>query len=147
MSVTLKKSRALGMLNLTPLIDVVFLLLIFFLVATRFEEQERELDIVLPSATQAKPLISRAHELFINIDEHGRYTVNGKLLSARELEQGLAQAAADNPGRQPVIIRADRRCFWEFVVVAMDLCNKAQIRDYRVTTLDGDPAAAPPSGD
>ncbi len=71
MTVAIKKSTALGKLNLTPMIDVVFLLLIFFLVATRFEEQERELNVVLPQASEAMPLTAKPKELFVNVDREG----------------------------------------------------------------------------
>ncbi|HVX63953.1 MAG TPA: biopolymer transporter ExbD [Pirellulales bacterium] len=137
MPVAIKKSNALGRLNLTPMIDVVFLLLIFFLVATKFEEQERELNVELPQASEAMPLTAKPKELFVNIDREGRYVVNGQQQNDAALLGTLLQAAASNPGRQTVIIRADKRCVWQFVVNVMNLCNKARIRDYRVTT-DGE---------
>ncbi len=43
----------------------------------------------------------------------------------------------NNPGRASVVIRADKRCLWEYVVAAMNACKKAKIRDYRVTTREG----------
>ena len=67
MAVKIKQGRALAALSMTPLIDVVFLLLIFFLVATRFEQEDRELDVVLPSASEAKPMTVAPEELFVNI--------------------------------------------------------------------------------
>jgi biopolymer transport protein ExbD len=118
------------------MIDMVFLLLIFFLVATRFEEEERSLEVRLPQASEAVPLITRPREMFINIDAQGRYFVSGRFVSVAELEQILQQAAANNPGRQSVRIRADRRCVWQHVVTAMNLCNKAGIRGYDVQTAD-----------
>ena len=136
MSVKIDRGSALSSLNITPLIDVVFLLLIFFLVATRFAEEERELDVLLPEASEAMPLTSKPRELFINIDEHGRYFVSGKLLTIQELQPVLDAAYVNNPGRASAIIRADRRCKWEYVVGAMNACNKAKIRDYRVTTSE-----------
>jgi len=120
-----------------PLIDVVFLLLIFFLVATRFAEEERELDVLLPNASEAQPLTSKPGELFINIDQQGRYYVTGKILTLEELDRTLRAASVNNPGRLSVIIRADKRVVWNYVVAAMNACNKAKIRDYRVTTLKG----------
>ena len=139
MPVAIKKSTALGKLNLTPMIDVVFLLLIFFLVATKFEEQERALDVVLPQASEAMPLSSKPKELFVNVSREGRYIVNGQQLDDAALLIALQQAAANNPGRQTVIIRGDKRCPLQFVVSVMNLCNKARIRDYRVTTEGGGP--------
>ncbi len=136
MPVKIKKGEALGSLQLTPLVDVVFLLLIFFLVASKFEEQERELDVVLPQASEARPLVSKPRELFVNVDRQGSYYVEGRQIDNAELLKALERAAANNPGRQSVIIRADKRCAWEFVVGVMNLCNKAHIRDYRVTTAE-----------
>ena len=137
MAVTIDKGQALNDIRLMPLIDVVFLLLIFFLVATRFAEEERELDVLLPDASEAQPLTSKPGELFINIDRQGRYYVTGKILAAEELGRTLKAASVNNPGRVSVIIRADRRVAWSYVVAAMNACNKAKIRDYRVTTLKG----------
>ena len=134
MVVQIDRGRALGNLSLTPLIDIVFLLLIFFLVATKFAEEERELDVMLPDASEARPLTSKPREMFINIDQQGRYFVTGKILDEKQLAQVLKTAWVNNPGRQSVIIRADKRCRWQYVVAAMNACNQAKIRDYRVTT-------------
>ncbi len=135
----IKTSSALSQLGLTPLIDIVFLLLIFFLVATRFAEEEREMDVLLPEASEAQPLTSKPRELFINIDHEGRYYVTGRIVTLDELQPILNAAYVNNPGRASVVIRADRRCRWEYVVAAMNACNRAKIRDYRVTTHEGPP--------
>ncbi len=138
MAVKLKKRTVAGSLSMTPVIDVVFLLLIFFLVATKFEDEERKLDVVLPEASEAMPLVSKPSEMFVNIDRGGHFFVNGRELTADQLYNGLRQSAVNNPGRQTVIIRADKRCIWQFVVNVMNLCNKAQIHDYRVTVAASD---------
>lgn len=138
MAVKLKKRTVVGSLSMTPVIDVVFLLLIFFLVATKFEDEERKLDVVLPEASEAMPLVSKPSEMFVNIDRGGHFFVNGRELTADQLYNGLRQSAVNNPGRQTVIIRADKRCIWQFVVNVMNLCNKAQIHDYRVTVAASD---------
>ena len=137
MAVKIKHGQALGMLSLTPLIDVVFLLLIFFLVATRFAQEDRELDVVLPSASEAKPLIVQPKELFVNIDHRGSFFVDGKTLNGDEVEAVLRQAAANNPASQSVIIRADKRVQLDYAVLVMNLCNKVGIFDYKLT-IDGE---------
>jgi len=137
MAVKINRGSALESLSLTPLIDIVFLLLIFFLVATRFAEEERELDVLLPDASEAQPLTSKPRELFVNIDKTGQYYVTGKIVTLAELHSILNTAYVNNPGRASVVIRADKRTRWEFVVGAMNACNKAKIRDYRVTTREG----------
>lgn len=137
MSVQIDKGRALGMINFMPLIDIVFLLLIFFLVATRFEEEEREMDVILPQASEARPLSSKPQELIVNVDQVGTYLVRRNTYTAVALARLLRQASTDNPGRQSVKIRADHRCHWKFVVEVMNLCNKAGIRDYAVDLAPG----------
>lgn len=137
MAVQLDKGASLFSLSLTPLIDVVFLLLIFFLVATKFAEEERELDVMLPEASEARPLTEKPREMFINIDAEGRYFVTGKVLTLEELSPVLKAVWVNNPARASVIIRADRRCRWQHVVAAMNACLEANIRDYRVTTQEG----------
>ena len=135
MLISAEEQKPTVSIELTPLIDMVFLLLIFFLVATKFAEEERELDVRLPDASAAQPLISQPKELFVNVDQHGRYYVTGRTLTLDQLYPVLKAAWVNNPGRASVIIRADRRCRWEFVVAVMNACNKANIRDYRVATL------------
>jgi biopolymer transport protein ExbD len=138
MAVNFSKSRALELFNLTPMIDMVFLLLIFFLVASQFAEEERELDVQLPEGTEAMPLTARPKEIFINIDEQGRYFVDSKTLSLAELEQFLRQAATNNPARATVIVRADKRAQWDYVAAAFRACNKAGIRDYFPAFSEGE---------
>jgi len=132
MAVKIKKGRALGTLSLTPLIDVVFLLLIFFLVATRFAQEDRELDVMLPSASEARPLTVQPKEMFINIDKRGGYFVDGSTLTGQEIENVLQQAATNNQ-HQSVIVRADKRVPLDFVVFVLNACNKAGIFDYSLT--------------
>lgn len=130
MPVKLNKGTALGLLDLTPMIDMVFNLLIFFMVVSQFASEERALKVDLPVGSLAMPLTARPKEIFVNIDQTGRYYINSRRLDERELGRFLRQAAIDNPTNQTVIIRADKRCPWEFVATSMRLCNEAGIRDY-----------------
>ncbi len=134
MAVKINKGQALGSLSITPLIDVVFLLLIFFLVATRFEEVERELAVQLPQASEAKPQIAKPKEMFVNVTRDGRYYVGGKILDSQGLELALRQAYQNNPGRQQVVIRADKESKTKHIAEVMNLCNKANISSYTLAT-------------
>jgi biopolymer transport protein ExbD len=146
-AVQIKRSNPLGAMNITPVIDMVFLLLIFFLVAARIEEEdERSLEVRLPQASEALPLTARPRELYVTVNSQGQYFAGGRFRSLAELEGLLMQAAADNPGRQTVIVRADERCPWRFVVNVMNLCAKARIRDVRTTTADPE-SARPAAGE
>jgi biopolymer transport protein ExbD len=130
MPVKLNKGTALALLDLTPMIDVVFNLLIFFMVVSHFASEERSLKVELPSGSQAMPLTARPREIFVNINQQGWYYIGPRRLDEEELARYLRQAAIDNPLSQTVVIRADKRTAWDFVATAMRLCNEAGIRDY-----------------
>lgn len=134
MAVSIKKGISTGALSLTPLIDVVFLLLIFFLVATRFEQEERDMDVRLPQASQAQPTIFSGEDIYVTVTPAGEYFVNGKKESARSLEAMLRDAYQSNPGRQRVTIRADQDSRTGRLVAVMDACNRANITNYTIAT-------------
>ena len=135
MPVRLRKADSIASVSMTPLIDVVFLLLVFFLVATRFDAEERRMDVMLPSAAQAQPMISQPRELVINIDQEGKVFLGSQSILRDQLQELLQKAVGDRPLEQSVVIRADRRCDWESVVRVMDACHAIGVRDiYPVTT-------------
>lgn len=136
MPIKIHKGQALSTINMTPVIDMVFLLLIFFLVASHFAEEERHLEVVLPSASEAKPLIAIPTEFFVNVTEAGEFFVDGRVLDESELESALRQAVVNNPTSQKVIIRADKRVVFDRVVAVMNLCNRTGVQSYSVTTAN-----------
>jgi len=110
--------------NLTPLIDVVFILLIFFMVSTTFQ-RESEIKIELPEAS-SEPVEERKDSLEIVIDADGHYFIDDQQVVNTELET-LKQAIQKSIGDQtdlPVVIRADRHTPYESVVRAMDATAK-----------------------
>ncbi len=130
------KGPIAGNVNMMPMIDILFQVVIFFLVAAQITVQDRSLPIVLPQASAAMPLTTKPKEFFITVDREGHYYTAGNFIPLDELERELNQAAADNPNRQSVVIRADERCAWKHVVAVMNSCNKVGISDYRVTTAE-----------
>lgn len=141
MSVTINRGKALDSLNLTPLIDVVFLLLVFFLVASRFAQADRELPVKLPSATSALPMTMEPNEIVVNISQEGNLVVNGEQMTISQLETIIVDAMTQNPLTQSVIIRGDRRVDFQSVVNVLDLCNRLGVPSYKLTT-DGDTASS-----
>ena len=133
----IRRSSVASTLSLTPLIDVVFLLLIFFLVTSEFEEEERRLDIVLPTATSAVPMTSKPREVVVDIDSDGLLYLSGRRTELDELQRLLRVAVANNPTNQTVVIRADRATSFQPVVTVMDACNRTGVSDYSVTTKEG----------
>lgn len=132
MSVKIKSTSAIGSLSITPLIDVVFLLLIFFLVTSRFAKEERELDLNLPSVTEALPATMQPNEMVINIDEEGKYYIDGSFRQLEQVEQLLRRAKVNNLA-QTVVIRADKKTECQPMLTAIGLCKKVGIVEYTAT--------------
>jgi biopolymer transport protein ExbD len=149
MSVRIDKGRLGGGLELTPMIDVVFLLMIFFLVASKLEEDDRAIDVSLPQASAAKPLTARPREFIITIDRNGTIYAGSNPVSVDDLIGLLRQAVADNPGRQKVTVRGDENVAHTHVVAVMDACVQAGVEDYRVQSAPAvtDEATAQPDAD
>ncbi len=135
MAVKIDKGNAMGELSLTPLIDIVFLLLIFFLVATKFEEAERQLEVTLPDASEAAPLVDKPNDIVVNINSKGQYYITEKLLDLSDLHKALAQARTDNPSVS-AIIRSDRSTVFSYVTDAINAVKRAKITEYVVATQD-----------
>lgn len=138
MSVRIDKGRLGGGLELTPMIDIVFLLMIFFLVASKLEEADRSIAVVLPQASAARPLTRQPREFIINIDRTGGYFAGATPITLPELTTRLRQLATDNPTGQKVVVRADENVLHKFVVGAMNACVQAGIEDYQVQSASND---------
>jgi biopolymer transport protein ExbD len=123
----------LGVPNMMPLIDVVFLLLIFFLMASRFEQEERALKVALPEVAEAQPLAA-TQELVVNITAEGKYVVATQQYTEEQLAALLVQTRRNNP-HQSVLIRGDGAAAWKHGVRVMGMCNKAGIDNYRVAAI------------
>jgi biopolymer transport protein ExbD len=111
-------------INLTPLIDVVFLLLIFFMVSTTFEHQSR-INIELPEAT-AEQIKQEEETLEIIIDAQGRYFINERQVINTELKTlktAISKAVGDR-GLLPVTIRADANTPHQAVIRALDATSQ-----------------------
>ncbi len=120
--------------NLTPLIDVVFLLLIFFMVSTTFT-RETQLSIDLPEAT-GEPRESEQKQVEILIDESGAYRVNGQALvdgQMRTLQAAIFKVSAGDT-TLPMLISADAQASHQSVVRAMDAAGQMGFVHLSITT-------------
>lgn len=115
-----------GGFPMAPMIDVVFLLLCFFITTQLFSQWESEINITLPTARTGETPQRLPGEIIINIQEDGTTSVNQRLLSQPELGALLVELAGLYPG-QPILIRADKQADYEYVVRVLDLCRKADI--------------------
>ncbi len=121
-------------IDLTPIIDMVFLLLIFFLVATTFHQTEREMQIALPEARSAGPISAALKDLIINVDEQGRIFVSGRPVETGSLRGLVEERVKANP-QQKVTVRADHRAVWDHVAGVLDVCREAGIAEPFLDTV------------
>ena len=113
-------------LSMTPMIDIVFLLLIFFIVTWQFSRSETELDVSVPTAEQGEELTRPMGEIIINILEDGSIKVEGVVVNLEQLHDKL-KAIAVNFENQPVRIRGDGEVTYQRIVEVIDTCQKAGI--------------------
>lgn len=123
---------------MAPLIDIVFLTLVFFMVTSVYATLESEVDIVLPTADTARQTERAQGEIFINLREDGAIVVNERVLSMDELQETLHRVAAYFPGGA-VIIRGDRQAHLGKAIQILDCCRKADIQNVAFAALPEEP--------
>lgn len=119
-------------LNLTPMIDVLFLLIIFFMAATNFGELEQNIDVSVPTVAENVDSSLPAQPLVVTVYANGLFELDGVEKSIDELTSALraARARQDDPS---VIIRGDAQCEFQQVASALSACQGAGIAELGIT--------------
>lgn len=128
-------------INLVPMIDVVLVLLIFFMIATSLRHQS-ELEIRLPEAS-GRPMPGTVAQLEVEIDVDGRYAVNGRSLATSDavgLKDALLEAASGQ--KLPLAISADGRTPHQAVVTVLDVAGQLGFKQLAIATV-AEPKVAP----
>ena len=110
-------------INLTPMVDCVFLLIIFFLVGTQFEESEAHHEITLPTVTDAQPLTGLPDEIIINVTRDGGILVGREPKTMEELAVTLQQAH-DRYADQRVVVRGDEETQYKAIMEVINACER-----------------------
>ena len=124
-------------INLTPLIDVVFLLLIFFMVSTTFTRETR-LEVELPEAEGQARSEPDKTVIEILIDKEGSYAVNGNLLVNRKIDTiitALNQVSGADTS-MPILITADAQAPHRSVVTVMDAAGRLGFAKLNISTQE-----------
>ncbi|MBK1832798.1 ExbD/TolR family protein [Roseibacillus ishigakijimensis] len=113
--------------QLAPMIDIVFLLLIFFIVTWQFSRSELDLKVSVPSSTDSKERENRTYlEIIINVRADGSTYVNGDPITAEALFDKLS-AITRVERNQPVRVRGDANTPFQDIVRVMDICTRAGV--------------------
>lgn len=133
-----RQSREIEPMNLISLIDVMFFLLIFFMLSSTFTK-ETHLSVELPEAV-GEPSIDNSQQIEILISEQGSFSVNGQNLVNNEIETLKAAMAAVANGRAdiPLLVTADGKTPHQFVVTAMDAAGQLGFVKLSITTRQPD---------
>jgi biopolymer transport protein ExbD len=129
-------------MQLAPMIDIVFLLLIFFIVSWQFSKSETELSVSVPTATEGAEPERVQGEIIINVFADGGIKVEGLAVDQPQLLEKLSNIAKQYQN-QPVRIRGDGNVAYQRIVEVIDTCQKAGIWNISFATQRPEPA--PPS--
>lgn len=121
-------------IDFVPMVDVLFNLLIFFLLATSLHQTEREMKIALPQSAAAGPLSAALREIVINVDAQGQTIMGGRVVAESELLSTIRTAVAANPA-QKVSVRGDRAAPYEYIARALDICKGAGVNQPYLETI------------
>lgn len=124
----MKRREPLG-IDLTPVIDVVFILLIFFIVTSVFKKEELALILDLPQS-DAKEMEVKSDQIFIELNEE-KIAIKGVEVNFISLEDNLKQIK-DN--KKPVIVRIDKNTRYERVTHVLDLLQKYNLNNLALVT-------------
>ncbi len=126
-------------MQLAPMIDIVFLLLIFFIVTWQFSRSETELNVSVPTAEEGSELNRPKGEIIINVLADNTIRVEGFTVDLAQLHDKLA-AIARQFENQPVRIRGDGKVAYQRIVEVIDTCQKAGIWNISFATQRPTPA-------
>jgi len=127
--------------QLAPFVDVVMFLLTFFLLTWNITRYERDLDVKMPTATNAVEPQKLPGEVIVNLRSNGEIIVNRRPISQEKLQQMLATIVENDPD-QAVTIRADQNTEYKYLVRVLDACRGADLWNVAFATDPGERAGS-----
>lgn len=137
MPLKVNTSEELPSVNLTPMIDVVFLLIIFFMVGTQFSKQERQIEIKLPGVGSMNAMLTPPPRREVVIDSTGAAFLDGQSVTPMELTARLSDMRRQFP-ELAVAVRADAQARQKDVVPIYGAINKAGVTNMAVIGLQNE---------
>jgi len=127
---------------LAPMVDILFLLMVFLLSLYALSKAERQLTIALPHAESAGPIRRGLHDLLVNVRADGALILNGRQVSIEEFESTLDRLSSKFPA-DTVVVRADGGTPHRRFVSVLDACRKHGVKNVSVVTVPADGVGAP----
>jgi biopolymer transport protein ExbD len=131
-------------INLTPMIDIVFNLIIFFMVSTRFTEIERKVDLSVPQVGSTSGMADLGKSHVINIYRDGEIVLDGKPVDLAALRARLAAAQRQYADLE-VTVRGDGLAHYQHVAAVVTACQQAGISELGMAVAPGRAASVPPA--
>ncbi len=128
-------------INLTSMIDVLFLLIIFFMVGTRFTDGEHQISVKLPKSTSPETLLDRPSAKVVNLFADGTIEFDGQRLSTDQLTSSLVPMVRNYPDLQ-IRFRPDTGVAVGQASMVMEAISRSGVQDIRWATTAGSPANA-----
>jgi len=121
-------------INMTPMVDVVFQLILFFLLGTKFTEMERKIGLEIPRVTTASNLAAAPQRQIVNVYRDGALTLDGAPVTLDELGTRLdaARSQRSDPG---VLVRGDAQGQFQRIAEVLTACKQAGIRELGISVM------------
>lgn len=119
-------------LNLTSMIDVLMLLIIFFMVGTKFIDSDSHIKLKLPQVVDKPGPPARGAHKIVQVDADGQIALDGKIVAMEELTRRLSGARSQNPG-MGVIVRGDASSSLQRIASVLTACKKAGVSDLSIS--------------
>ena len=119
--------------QIAPMVDILLVLLVFFIVTWNFALTEYDLDVKVPNATQAKQSQSYMDQTVVNVRSDGTIMMNRKQIAPEALQEKLKELAKLYPD-YAVIVRGDQMVNYKYIVDVLDMCHAANIYNIAFAT-------------
>ncbi len=128
--------------QIAPLVDVLLVLLLYFILTWNFALTESQLDISVPTAREGREAQRAVGQMIVNVDQPGNIIVNRRILSPEQLLDILKQLASNYPD-QAVVLRGDENANYRAIVRVLDVCREANIWNVAFATSKPKEVAQP----
>jgi biopolymer transport protein ExbD len=118
-------------INMTPVIDMMFILVIFFALNSVYKEEERDIQVNLPANSQSASLSSAPKVIVLNVRKSGAYVIGNQQVTLDELGDKVRSALKED-SEQKVLVRADDQALHGYVAQAIAACRIAGVKEANI---------------